>query len=192
MLQEYEYAAATSEIESIFWRDLADNYLEMCKQRLYAPESASRPGACFTLHRILLTTLKLFAPFLPFITEQVYLSLFASSEPEEAARKSIHLSSWPQPDPAFENPDLQGYGESLLSIITSVRRFKSEHNLPLSSDIKSLQLKVHEPGLLNFLQEAVPDLASACRALQVQLVDQVDPGLVLIDSQEEITIGVQP
>ncbi len=178
--------------KSFFWRDLADNYLEMCKQRLYTPESASRPGACFTLHRILLTTLKLFAPFLPFITEQVYLSLFAASEPEEAARRSIHLSSWPQPDPAFENPELQGCGEALLSIISSVRRFKSEHNLPLSSDIKMLHLKVDEPGLQDFLKQAVPDLASACRALQVQLVENMEPGLVLINSQDEIIIGIQP
>jgi len=192
MLQEYEYAAARSEIESFFWRDLADNYIEMCKQRLYTPESASRPGACFTLHSILLTTLKLFAPFLPFITEQVYLTLFASSEPDETARRSIHLSSWPQPDPAFENPALQGFGEALVSIITSIRRFKSEHNLPLSSDIKKLHLNVDEPGLQDFLQQAVPDLASACRALQVQLVENMEPGLVLIDSQEQIIIGIQP
>jgi len=191
MLLEYEYAAARSEIESFFWRDLADNYLEMCKQRLYAPESISRREACFTLHRILLTTLKLLAPFLPFITEQVYLSLFAASEPEEAARRSIHLSSWPQPDPAFENPEMQGFGEALVAIITSVRRFKSEHNLPLSSDIKSLHLKVDEPGLQDFLKQAVPDLASACRALQVQLVDNIDKGLAHIDSQGEIIIGIQ-
>jgi valyl-tRNA synthetase len=192
MLQEYEYAAAKSEIESFFWRDLADNYLEMCKQRLYAQESTLRRGACFTLHRILLTTLKLFAPFLPFITEQVYLSLFASSEPEETARKSIHLSSWPQPDPAFENPELQRFGEALISIVTSVRRFKSEHSLPLSSDIKSMQLMVVQPGLKSFIIQAVPDLASACRALQVQIVDQIDPGLVVIEYQDEITIGIQP
>ena len=44
---DYEYASAKSEIEAFFWHDLADNYLEMAKQRLYDPQHAAHLGALY-------------------------------------------------------------------------------------------------------------------------------------------------
>jgi valyl-tRNA synthetase len=67
ILQEYDYAAAKSEIEAFFWTELADNYLEMAKQRLYDPADPSHDAARFSLQTVLFTVLKLFAPFLPFV-----------------------------------------------------------------------------------------------------------------------------
>ncbi len=48
LLEEYDYAAAKSEIEVFFWSELADNYLEMVKQRLYNPQHPAYPAARFT------------------------------------------------------------------------------------------------------------------------------------------------
>ena len=84
LFRGYDYAAAKSEIETFFWRDLADNYLEMAKLRLYNADM----GASFTLDYVLLTTLKLFAPFLPHVTEEIYQHLFA----ERDGAVSIHLA----------------------------------------------------------------------------------------------------
>ena len=55
---DYDYATAKSEIETFFWRDLADNYLEMAKMRLYAGGEPA-DGAKLALYTALLTTLKL-------------------------------------------------------------------------------------------------------------------------------------
>jgi len=46
-MEAYEYATAKSEIESFFWQELADNYLEMCKQRLYDETHPNREGRVF-------------------------------------------------------------------------------------------------------------------------------------------------
>ena len=117
----YDYAAAKSEVESFFWRDLADNYLEMAKERLYDEANAKRDGARYTLYSVLLTVLKLFAPFFPYITEEIYQSLFTASEGEG----SIHTSRWPIANDALISDEAEADGELLIEIATAVRRYKA-------------------------------------------------------------------
>jgi valyl-tRNA synthetase len=98
LLLAYDYAAAKSEVETFFWREFADNYLEMCKQRLYGDDEQQREAARSTLHYVLLTVIQLFAPFLPFITEAIYQELFFTPRDSEGSGfSSIHRSSWPEP-----------------------------------------------------------------------------------------------
>ena len=132
--QNYDYASAKNVVEDFFWRDLADNYLEMCKLRLYDTDHPERSGAIYTLRRVLLVTLKLFAPIMPFVTEEIYSGLFASgaADPEFA---SIHTSTWPEYEASLEDKQAEQFGERLVQVASAVRRFKSEHNLALSSEL---------------------------------------------------------
>ena len=128
LFEHYDYAAAKNEIEAFFWGDLADNYLEMCKQRLYEGQqdgrSAAASGARFSLYHAQLTVLKLLAPLLPFVTDQIYTSLY----PAENASGTIHTAAWPIADPALEDEQAEAFGEHLLAIASAVRRYKSERN----------------------------------------------------------------
>jgi len=179
---DYDYALAKSEVESFFWRDLADNYLEMCKQRLYDESHPQRYGAIYALRRTLLDTLKLFAPFLPYVTEAIYQGLFAG--PAAAGFTSLHQSAWPQPNPALADPQAEAAGERLVEIATAVRRYKSEHNLPLSSELPRLQLAWAQDGPSRTppdweaeIRAAAPDLISITRCLRIETVQAVEPGL---------------
>jgi valyl-tRNA synthetase len=192
LFRQGEYAAAKSETENFFWGDLADNYMEMCKQRLYAPGHPQAPAARYTLYHALLTMLKLFAPILPYVTEEIYQGLFAegvgSMADDTANPTSIHTSDWPSPNPAWSDPEALESGEILVQIATAVRRYKSERSLPLGSELPALQLAVADAGLAQRLQAATPDLMSVTRACQVQVVDQLQAGLAPIQS---IDAGVQ-
>ncbi|MCA9971774.1 MAG: class I tRNA ligase family protein, partial [Anaerolineales bacterium] len=126
LFEQYDYATAKSETEIFFWRDLADNYLEMAKQRLYDGGEAAA-GARFALRAALLTTLKLFAPILPYVTEEIYLALFAASD----GAPSIHRARWPRAEPRWQDDAALALGDALLEIATAVRRHKSEHGLSL-------------------------------------------------------------
>lgn len=175
LFNDDEYAAVKSEIESFFWRDLTDNYLEMCKQRLYLPSSPEHEGARYTLYHVLLVLIKLFAPFLPFVTEEIYQGLFLGKETgldAGDAPVSIHTSRWPKPDSAFEDEAAEKMGEVLVEIATSVRRYKSEHNLPLSSELHRLQLTVSETGAAAVLREAQADLNSITRARRIEILER--------------------
>jgi valyl-tRNA synthetase len=172
LLLSYEYAAAKSEVENLFWKDLADNYIEMVKQRLYNPKHPFRPGARYTLYTSLLAILKMFAPFIPFVTERIYLLLFKESEQEE----SIHTSAWPQVTKELDNARAIKVGQVLVEIATLVRRYKSENNLSLGTELTQLQIACLPAELNNSLQSALDDLHSITRARKIEISETL-PGV---------------
>lgn len=188
LFMDYDYATAKSEIETFFWTEFADNYLEMAKQRLYTQDHPQREGARAALHHVFLTLLKLFAPLLPYITEEIYQGLFAQAGQID----SIHASSWPDPLPGFEDPQVEQVGEMMVSVATAVRRYKSEHNLSLGSDVNRLQLATTDPELAQALVVAIPDLASITRAKQVDVAEDLAPDLELILTGSALQASISP
>ena len=154
----YDYATAKHETDAFFWRDFADNYLEMAKLRLYAGDA----GAKFALPTVLLVLLKLFAPFFPHVTEEIYQGLFATAE----GALSIHCSAWPRPDARFDDAAALAVGEALVEIATTVRRYKSERGLSLGAELAELRITAEEP-LAEQLVAAEEDLCSITRAKSV-------------------------
>lgn len=172
-LENYDYASAKNEIEMFFWGEVTDNYLEMCKQRLYNGGGAGFDAAQYTLRTLLLSLLKLLAPFLPFVTEEIFLALFA----EDEGTGSIHLSEWPQPDDRLIDPQAELLGTALMEIATAVRRYKSEHNLPLGTELDRLQLAVGDHEMEKALNEAFSDLESITRAKLIGITSGEGPDI---------------
>ncbi len=165
-LEAYDYASAKNEIEAFFWRDLADNYIEMAKQRLYETNGAGYQAAAITLRSVLLNTIKLLAPFLPHVTEEIYQGLFAAQE----GILSLHLSEWPAPQPQWDNPEAERGGERLVAIASRVRRYKSERSLSLGSELDRVQLCLPLAGEdSRYLQATIPDLKSITRAREIEV-----------------------
>lgn len=187
MFKSYDYATAKSDTENFFWNELADNYLEMCKLRLYDEMDPKREGALFTLYVVLLTMLKLFAPFLPHITEEIYQRMFIQSQ----ETISIHQTNWPIPDENLEDKPAEQNGEILIAIATAVRRYKSEQNLPLGSPIHQLQLMTGNPTLADTLLEAISDLRSVTRAQQINLVKSLDADTLTVLSNETLMAALR-
>ncbi|WP_161975502.1 valine--tRNA ligase [Tengunoibacter tsumagoiensis] len=189
LLQNYEYATAKGEIESFFWHDLADNYLEMCKERIYGEASPLREGARYTLYSALLTTLKLFAPFLPYVTEEIYHGLFAGHE----GHPSIHLTCWPEANPDWASEQAEAAGEILIEVATAVRRYKSEASISLGAELSWLFLSTPDEQLATMLEAARLDIMSVTRARGLS----IGTGLALHGATEiarkegVITIGLE-
>jgi valyl-tRNA synthetase len=182
LFRQYDYATARSECEQFFWM-LADNYLELAKKRLYEDERAGHAAACFTLYHTLLASLKLFAPFLPYVTEAVYQTLLAGSD----GAASIHRSRWPEVDDSRVDEAAEQTGEALLAIATAVRRYKSERNLSPAAEVAELELRTADETLRQGLAAAESDLISVSRARRVRVKDgatsdgtSVLPGLTMI------------
>lgn len=200
LFERYDYAPAKSEAENFFWSELADNYLEMSKQRLYDENHLLREGARYALYQVLLTLLKLLAPVLPYITEEIYLNLFHMEESGSEGGKtssgtptrkaSIHLSAWPVPETWLEDEAAEALGEDLVAIATAVRRYKSERNLSLGTELIRLQLATKDTHLANALQAAAADLASITRARQVTVDTQLDPALEAIGAHGNYQIAI--
>jgi valyl-tRNA synthetase len=183
---EYDYAAAKNEVEGFFWRDLADNYLEMAKQRLYDPQDPLNYGAAHALRVVLLAVLKLFAPFLPYVTDEIYRELYA----EQEGKVSIHSSSWPEVERSFVDPGAESFGEILITIATAVRRYKSQRNLPLGKEIKRLQLAAADQSLLDRFQISSSDLKSITRAREIICVSDFNRLTNPVEDLDQIKISI--
>jgi valyl-tRNA synthetase len=182
----YDYAAAKSEAESFLWNDLADNYLEMCKTRLYGSLGPAREAACYAIHHVLVVLIKLLAPCLPHVTEEIYQDMFA----QEEGLPSIHISRWPDPDVRLEDIAMEETGAVLVAIATAVRRYKSEQSLPLGTELNLLALATGELALLSALRDAEADLMSVTRARQVQIARELPAGLEIVDCGPPVAVAV--
>ncbi len=163
-LERGEYATARNEIERFFWSDLCDNYLELAKARLYREEGAERAAAAWTLYRALLTVLKLLAPYLPYITEEIYQGLFR----QWAGAISIHRSSWPDAHREWIDAEAEETGRTILELLHQVRRYKAEHNLSVGAELATMHFSV-QSKLQPALAAALIDLKSAMRAKDIVL-----------------------
>jgi valyl-tRNA synthetase len=186
LFRNYDYAAAKNETESFFWRELADNYLEMSKERLYDETNEMREGARYTLYHVLLTVLKLFAPILPYITETLYQALFVPSE----GSGSIHISSWPIVNESLLNVTADAAGEILIEIATAVRRYKSESNISLGTELERLQLATNDASVARMLQEARADIMSVTRARHLAVKESLDTDMEEVKAEGKIKVGL--
>ncbi|GHO50020.1 valine--tRNA ligase [Ktedonospora formicarum] len=178
-LTRNDYASARQEVERFFWSDLCDNYLELVKARLYNDDGASTQAARWTLYQALLATLKLLAPYLPFITEEIYQGLFQATD----GASSLHLTRWPQAPAWWHDARAEEEGMALLEILRQVRRYKAEQGLSVGAEFEGLTIRA-STMLAPILQCALIDLKSATRARE----PRVAPSEELSDLSFDITI----
>ena len=79
LLYEYEIGSARHEIDELFWKDFCDNYIEIVKERLYRPDihgTRARKSGQYATYYALLNILRLYAPYVPHITEHIYQAFF--------------------------------------------------------------------------------------------------------------------
>ena len=165
LFNAYEYATAKSEAESFFWHDLADNYLEMCKERLYGENNPLQEGARYTLYYALLSILKILAPFMPYVTEEIYRGLFAENE----GHTSIHLTHWPQAEADWASAEAETAGDILIEVATAVRRYKSEASISLGTKLGRLLISTQEKELAAMLDAARLDILGVTRAKELSI-----------------------
>ena len=179
--EKFEYARAREAIEEFFWKDLCDNYLEICKVRSYGilaeklagvelseiakkEISQKQQSSILTLRICLNTVLKMLAPFIPHICDEIYSIIFAD---EFAKTGSINArGNWPKVDEKFVSEDLLKVGKIMLDVIFEVRKFKSDNNLSMKTTVKKVRVKN-----IQELAPFVEDLENVCNAESVELVD---------------------
>ena len=134
-MHNYEYTDAMESIEKFFWSVFCDNYLEITKTRAYNMDGSDNRGqysAIITLYYSIKILLKLLAPFLPHITEEIWQILYST--------KSIHSrGNWSQIK-NFSFPVDQIQPDRLIKILDLVRKAKAEKNLSVKANIKVLEI----------------------------------------------------
>ncbi len=155
-LLRYEIGDARHETDDLFWKDFCDNYLELIKERLYSSRcETEKQSVCYALYHAFLTVLKLYAPVVPHITEWIYQIYYREHE----GTKSIHITVWNE----HRTPDERylAFGGLLKLILFEVRKYKSEQNLSLKTELESIRITVPEK-LLELFSQTEADIKACC------------------------------
>ena len=164
--ENYDHTKALELSEKFFW-NFTDDYLELVKERAYgqggfnADEQAS---ALVALRQALLTLLRLFAPFLPFATDEVWSWW-------QVGKGSIHRSSWPTPEEL--EVGLDSTNLDLLPLASQAlfgtRKAKSDAKASMKADVLSANL-VAPKEMIARLELLSPDLKAAGRIAELVMV----------------------
>jgi isoleucyl-tRNA synthetase len=153
-LDDYDVAGAATAISRFL--DLLTNwYIRRSRRRFWKSESDSDKATAYaTLYGVLTGLTHALAPFLPFLTEQIYRNLVLGLKPDAA--RSVHLAAFPAADPSRRDRDLELHMERVMEAVTLARSLRQERNLkvrqPLSSMIWVVPGEVGETELAPFLQ----------------------------------------
>ncbi|MCE9518920.1 MAG: class I tRNA ligase family protein, partial [Verrucomicrobia bacterium] len=107
-LEEYRFSDATATLYRFFWSEYCDWYVEASKATLQGTDEKRKASTVAVIDFVLGHTLRLFHPFLPFITEELWHGMgFNSDMPENQGGKSIMFAPWPKP---FSDDELAHFG----------------------------------------------------------------------------------
>ena len=140
-----------------------DNYLEIVKKRIYQGEGDKKLSAQYTLYKSLLTIVKMIAPIMPFVTEEIYQEHFKKFEKD----KSIHISKWPD----VKVFDLDGakhdavFWNTLIKNIAKIRQEKTKAKKSMNSEI-NLTLPGADIKILTVLLDDLRDVTNATEIKQ--------------------------
>jgi valyl-tRNA synthetase len=125
--ENFDFFIPATAIREFTWNLFASHYVEMAKPRAYGQgfDEEEQKAAWYTLHLVLKTLLRLFAPIAPYITEYVWRELYG--------KESIHLESLPKPEWKF---DLEKFTGQITEFNTNIWKTKKDKGLSLKTEIK--------------------------------------------------------
>jgi len=175
-LEGLNHAQALQEIEAFFWTHFTDTFIELAKTRARdEADAAGRGSAVATLRLGLDVLLRLLAPYLPYVTEEVWSWVFA----DEKGQPSIHRAPWPGPAD-FAGIDPPADAESFATAVacwSAVNKAKADAEVSVGREVERLALGA-EPETLRRLAPVLADVLAATRTHRHELVERggLEPG----------------
>jgi valyl-tRNA synthetase len=152
---DFDYKKGLEITERFFWDCLCDNYLEIVKLRCYGAQGTKyqnislsekekscvekeQDSAVKAIYYVFYALLKLFSPFLPIITEEIFFNLY---EEKFNKLRSIHKRGGFFDINDFEAFDVAGRpAEEMIKILFEIRKYKSERNMSIKDIIKTVEV----------------------------------------------------
>jgi len=129
-MEHFEMGIAVQKVYDFIWEEFCDWYIEMVKPRLYnSDDEVSHKAVMWTLQTVLIDSLKLLHPYMPFITEEI----FCTMQDEE---ESIMISSWPVYKDEWNFADDEKSIETIKEAVRGIRNIRSTMNVAPSRKAK--------------------------------------------------------
>ena len=127
-MEKYELGVAVQKVYDFIWEEFCDWYIEMVKPRLYSDEDSTKAAALWTLKTVLINSLKLLHPYMPFITEEIFCNL--------SDEESVMISSWPEYKEEWDFAKEERAVETIKEAVRGIRNTRAGMNVPPSRKAK--------------------------------------------------------
>ena len=131
-MDAFEIGVASAKVYDFIWDTYCDWFIELCKARLTGEDERSKINAQNVLCYVLIETLKLLHPFMPFITEEIYQALPHTAEDKG---KFIMLQKWPEYRAELSFPQEEEAMGLIIDAITAIRARRNEMNVAPSKKV---------------------------------------------------------
>ncbi len=135
-LEKFELGLAATKLYDFMWSNFCDWYIELAKQGLNGGDGQRKKATQEVLYYVLLGTLKLLHPYIPFVTEEVYGYL-------PGVEGMLITARWPEVRPEYDFPAEAARMEGVMEVIRTVRNLRAEMNVAPGRRA-TLLLKPHE------------------------------------------------
>ena len=142
-LDKFELGIALQKVYDFIWEEFCDWYIEMVKPRLWNDEDSTKAAALWTLKTVLINSLKLLHPYMPFITEEIFCNL----QDEEA---SIMVSAWPEYKEEWNFEQDEYAVETIKEAVRAIRNVRTSMNVAPSKKAKVYVVSENEKLLQIF------------------------------------------
>ena len=131
-MDAFEIGVASAKVYDFIWDTYCDWFIELCKARLTGEDERSKVNAQNVLCYVLIETLKLLHPFMPFITEEIYQVLPHTAEDKG---EFIMLQKWPEYRDELSFPQEEEAMGLIIDAITAIRARRNEMNVAPSKKV---------------------------------------------------------
>ena len=173
-LENYRFDDAANTIYQFFWGSFCDWYLEIVKLRLDFSETADRAktkAALTTLVSVFEAALRMLSPFMPFLTEELWHAVYDGQPPA----RSVALTRYPQYDRFGVHQAAIEHMELVQSLIVEIRALRKEIGVEEKATVPvQVRIDAKKSSPIDANRLIVERMT---RASDIQLVEQIDPGL---------------
>ena len=155
-MDKFEFGNVGSELYDFIWNDFCSWYIELSKETLNGNDSVLKKATQDTLIYVLNSIVRLLHPFMPFVTEEIYLSI-------PHLKESIVLASWPKTNDQFHNNIIEDQFEYLIDIVKGIREIRHQYVIKHNVEV-FYNLTTADSGLENLLKDMAPFISKLCNA----------------------------
>ena len=167
-LDRYDPQTAVREIDEFVER-LSNWYVRRSRRRFWKSEVDTDKVAAFaTLHECLTTLIKLMAPFVPFVTEEIYQNIGRNGGPE-----SVHLEDWPVADESLIDTRLDDATRLAMRLSSLGRAARSKAGIKVRQPVSSVAFKLRSDAERDILEQVAPQVRDELNAKEISVLDDV-------------------
>lgn len=155
-MDKFEFVNVGSELHKFVWDDFCSWYIELSKVHLNSDNKVEKQASLNTLVYVLNAIVRMLHPFMPFMTEEIYLAIPHLEE-------SICIASWPTVNEEFNDETINDQFTYLMDIVKGIREIRANYTIKNSIEVE-YSINTKTDGLQDLLKTCVPYLKKLCNA----------------------------